>query len=94
MRRIRSAARKTSISELDTQIQELQQRKKELQAQRAERLGRLAMSAGLGDLDLRDDAFKAIFAEMAARFRASATTPEPATAARPAEVPAEGRAGN
>ncbi|WP_425106610.1 TraC family protein [Ancylobacter sp.] len=94
MSRIRSASRMTSIDEVDTQIQELQRKRKELQAQRAERLGRLAMSTGLGDLNLSDEAIKAAFSEVAARFRPSAITPELAATTTPAELFAESRSGH
>ena len=78
MSRVRATSKRTSILDIDAQIQELQRKRKELQAKQAERLGRIAMAAGLGEFDLTDDEVRSAFVELAARFRAKAGQGEPA----------------
>ncbi len=91
MSRIRSTSRMTSIVDIDAQIQELHRKRRELQAKQAERLGRLALAAGLGEFEQTDEELKAAFAEVAARFRprlapanSGIEAPSPAKAADPA----------
>ena len=71
MSRTRSLSKMTDIQEIDAALLELQRRRKDLIAKQAERFGRFAMMAGLGDLNLSDDDCKAIFKDAAARFRAA-----------------------
>lgn len=64
---------------LRDEIAKLQEQLKQAEAKEAERIGRVALKAGLGDLDIGDaDLFKS-FEELSARFRktAGAKTPTP-----------------
>ena len=56
-----SARTLSKILEMDVAMVELQRRRNELLAKQSERLGRLAVLAGLGDLNLSDDDCKALF---------------------------------
>lgn len=77
--------RRASISDIDAQIIELQNRRKELMGKQAERLGRIAMAAGLADLDIDDSELKAAFGEIAARFRGRTPKPgQPVNSTEPA----------
>ncbi len=78
MSRARANSKRASILDIDAQIMELQRKRKELQAKQAERLGRIAMAAGLGEFELNDDEMRGAFVELAARFRARAEQGEPA----------------
>lgn len=71
-------SKRGSILEIDAQILELQRKRKELEAKQAERLGRIAMQAKLGEFELSDDDLRKAFVELAARFRAKAGQGEPA----------------
>ncbi|MFG1298065.1 TraC family protein [Xanthobacter sp. V13C-7B] len=73
MARARSARRSTAISDIDAQIIELQKRRKELQDREAARIGKLAIAAGLAELNLDDDLIKAAFADVMSRFQSGET---------------------
>ncbi|WP_245489883.1 MULTISPECIES: TraC family protein [unclassified Mesorhizobium] len=62
-------ARITKVSKIQEEIAKLQEQLKAAQAKEAERLGDLAVKAGLSDLDVSDrDLLKAL-KEVADRFR-------------------------
>ncbi|WP_244412315.1 TraC family protein [Sinorhizobium sp. CCBAU 05631] len=64
-----SVARTTKVSKIQEEIAKLQEQLKAAQAKEAERLGDLAVKAGLSDLDVSDrDLLKAL-KEVADRFR-------------------------
>ncbi len=65
----RAARKKTNITEVDAKILELQKLRKELQAKQAERLGRLAMAAGVSDFEVPDEELTKAFEEVAENFR-------------------------
>lgn len=50
-------------------IERLQDRLRQAETREAERLGRLALKAGLGDLETEEGELVTLFAEVAARFR-------------------------
>lgn len=60
---------KTTIAEIDAQIETLRAKRKNLLVKANERFARLALKAGLAELDIPDSEFDAVFAEIATRFR-------------------------
>ncbi|MGX9394048.1 TraC family protein (plasmid) [Nitrobacteraceae bacterium UC4446_H13] len=69
------------------EIARLQDQLKAAETREAERIGRLALKAGLGDLEIEEDSLLAAFEEAAARFRKSGGGPKPVRAAPASEPP-------
>lgn len=60
--------RKTS-SKIREEIEKLQEQLKTAETREAERIGRIAVKAGLGDLEIEEGELADAFAEMARKFR-------------------------
>ena len=60
---------KKPSSKIKAEIIKLQERLKEAEAREAERIGRLALKAGLGEIEIDDAKLIRAFEEMAKRFR-------------------------
>jgi hypothetical protein len=60
--------RKTS-SKIRDEIERLQEQLKAAETKEAERIGRIATKAGLGDLDIEEGELSKAFASLAATFR-------------------------
>ncbi|THV20919.1 conjugal transfer protein TraC [Peteryoungia ipomoeae] len=63
---------KKPTSKIREEIARLQEQLKQAETRDAERIGRLALRAGLGELDLEETQLLAAFEELAARFRGAA----------------------
>lgn len=66
--------RKTS-SKIREEIEKLQEQLKAAETREAERIGRIAVKAGLGDLEIEEGELADAFAEMARRFRSGTAKP-------------------
>ncbi len=64
---------KKSSSTIRTNIARLQEQLKQAEADEAQRIGRIALKAGLGEIEVDDDELRAAFAELATRFQRSAS---------------------
>lgn len=64
--------RKTS-SKIREEIEKLQEQLKAAETKEAERIGRIAVKAGLGDLEIEEGELADAFAELARRFRPGST---------------------
>lgn len=64
-----------SSSGIREEIERLQEQLKLAEAKEAERIGRLAMKAGLGDVSVADAAILKGFKELTVRFQKQAETP-------------------
>lgn len=62
---------KKSSSTIRTNIARLQEQLKQAEADEAQRIGRIALKAGLGEIEVDDDELRAAFAELAERFQSS-----------------------
>lgn len=60
---------KKPSSKIREEIGRLQEQLKQAETREAERIGRLALKAGLGDLEIEDGELVATFEEVVARFR-------------------------
>ena len=60
---------KKPSSKIKAEIIKLQERLKEAETREAERIGRLALKAGLGEIDLDDAKLVGAFEELAKRFQ-------------------------
>jgi hypothetical protein len=60
---------KKPSSKIRDEIAKLQERLKVAETKEAERLGRLALKAGLGDIEIEDGELQAAFEDLAKRFR-------------------------
>ncbi len=60
---------KKPSSKIREEIGRLQEQLKQAETREAERIGRLALRAGLGDIDVEDGELVAAFQEVATRFR-------------------------
>ena len=69
-------------SRIREEIERLQEQLKLAETKEAERIGRLALKAGLGDLNVSDAELVAGFEEMAKRFQAGRKQKAPEPAAR------------
>jgi hypothetical protein len=72
-------ARKTLTERRSEKLEELERIKNELarlESRAAERIGRLALRAGLADLDVSDEQLSKEFAAIAAKFQARSTKKE------------------
>ncbi|TPL21115.1 TraC family protein [Mesorhizobium sp. B2-4-9] len=79
-----------SSSKIKEEIERLHDQLKAAEAKEAERIGRIAVKAGLGDLDVDEAKLSDLFAEIAVRFQPGSekrrqAAPKPA---RPAECDA------
>ncbi|KPF42632.1 conjugal transfer protein TraC [Rhizobium sp. AAP43] len=63
---------KKPTSKIREEIARLQEQLKQAETRDAERIGRLALRAGLGEIDLEETQLLASFEELAARFRGTA----------------------
>lgn len=73
---------KKPSSKIREEIARLQEQLKQAETREAERIGRLALKAGLGDIEIEERALVAALEEVAARFRKGS-----GRAARPATAP-------
>ncbi|MBO6727967.1 conjugal transfer protein TraC (plasmid) [Nitratireductor rhodophyticola] len=73
---------KKPSSKIREEIARLQERLKQAETREAERIGRLALKAGLGDIEIEERALVTAFEELAARFRKGS-----GRAVRPASAP-------
>ena len=69
-------------SRIREEIERLQEQLKLAETKEAERIGRLALKAGLGDVNASDTELVAGFEEMAKRFQAGTKQKAPGSAAR------------
>lgn len=60
---------KKPSSKIREEISRLQEQLRQAETREAERIGRLALKAGLGDLEVEDGEMVTAFEEVAARFR-------------------------
>jgi len=60
---------KKPASRIREEIARLQEQLKAAETREAERIGRLALKAGLGDVEIEDGFLQAAFEEIAGRFR-------------------------
>lgn len=60
---------KKPSSKIREEIARLQDQLRQAETREAERVGRLALKAGLGDIEIEDDEMLAAFGELAGRFR-------------------------
>jgi hypothetical protein len=60
---------KKPSSKIREEIGRLQEQLKQAEMREAERIGRLALKAGLGEIEIEDGELAAAFEEVAARFR-------------------------
>lgn len=61
-----------SSSKIREEIERLHEQLKAAETKEAERIGRIALKAGLGDLDIDEQKLADVFAEMAGRFQKGA----------------------
>ena len=73
---------KKPSSKIREEIARLQEQLKQAETREAERIGRLALKAGLGDIEIEERALVTALEEVAARFRKGS-----GRAARPASAP-------
>jgi hypothetical protein len=81
--------RKSSLK-IRGEIERLHEQLKAAEAKEAERIGRIALKAGLGDLDIDETKLTSVFAEIAGRFQNGHGKRRQATATP--DRPAEGNA--
>ncbi|MCV0398230.1 conjugal transfer protein TraC [Neoaquamicrobium sediminum] len=74
---------KKPSSKIREEIAKLQEQLKQAETREAERIGRLALKAGLGDIEVEERALVSALEEVAVRFRKGS-----GRAARPASAPA------
>ena len=79
-----------SSSKIRDEIERLHDQLKAAEAKEAERIGRIAVKAGLGHLDVDEAKLSELFGELAKRFQ-QASEKRPAAASKPAR-PAGGDA--
>ena len=60
---------KKPSSKIREEIGRLQEQLRQAETREAERIGRLALKAGLGDIEVEDGELVKVFEEVAARFR-------------------------
>ncbi|MCB1465903.1 MAG: TraC family protein [Rhizobiaceae bacterium] len=60
---------KKPSSRIREEIAKLQEQLKQAETREAERIGRVALKAGLGDLEIEESALQTAFEEIAATFR-------------------------
>lgn len=72
---------KQRATKLRDEIARLQDQLKQAETREAERIGRLALKAGLGDIEIADSDLIKSFEELAVRFRKAAGAKAPAAGA-------------
>lgn len=72
------------------EIARLQDQLRAAETREAERIGRIALKAGLGDLEIEEGALLRAFEEVAARFRKGGAGPKSARGSAAAEPPGAG----
>lgn len=80
---------KKASSRIREDIARLQEQLKQAEAREAERIGRIALKAGLGDLDVEEADFLSAFEALAERFRAGNAGSKQQHATRHDETSAE-----
>lgn len=80
---------KKPASKIREEIAKLQEQLKAAETKEAERIGRIALKAGLGDIEIDDADLQAAFEELAGRFRKG-----PVKGGKPASVPAGAPSGS
>ncbi len=81
---------KKPSSKIREEIARLQDQLRAAETREAERIGRIALKAGLGDLDIEDGDLLAAFEDVKARFRKSGGNAKSARSAHQAEPPGAG----
>ncbi|NGO66058.1 TraC family protein [Rhizobium daejeonense] len=66
---------KKPSSKLREEIARLQEQLKHAEAREAERIGRIALRAGLGEIEIEETDLQEAFEQLAKRFRGSKTVP-------------------
>ncbi|NDW07706.1 conjugal transfer protein TraC [Jiella pacifica] len=82
---------KKPSSKIREEITRLQNQLKAAETREAERIGRLALKAGLGDIEIDEAKLLGVFEEVAKRFRTSGADAKQSTAAPIQTVPAAGQ---
>ena len=72
---------KKPVIKLRGEIAKLQDQLKQAETREAERIGRLALKAGLGDIEIADTDLVKSFEELSARFRKATGAKAPASSA-------------
>jgi Arc/MetJ-type ribon-helix-helix transcriptional regulator len=83
---------KKPSSKIREELARLQEQLKQAETRDAERIGRIALKAGLGDIEIEESELQAAFEELAARFRKGAGQ-KPRSAATVSAGDAQSRAG-
>ena len=81
---------KKPASKIRADIARLQEQLKIAETREAERIGRLALKAGLGEIEIDDAKLVAAFEEIARRFRGVGNQQRKTTSAQDATGPASG----
>lgn len=84
---------KKPSSRIREEIAKLQEQLKQAETREAERIGRLALRAGLGDIEVEEGDLGAAFEELVARFRKGGGRPSKAASAQVAPGAASGQTG-
>ena len=84
---------KKPSSRIREEIAKLQEQLKQAETREAERIGRLALRAGLGDIEIEEGDLVAAFEAFAGRFRKGGGRLSKATSAQVASGAASGQAG-
>lgn len=84
---------KKPSSRIREEIAKLQEQLKQAETREAERIGRLALRAGLGDIEIEEGDLVAAFEEFAGRFRKGGGRPSKAASAQVTLGAASGQAG-
>jgi hypothetical protein len=67
---------KRPSSKIREEIAKLQEQLRQAETREAERIGRIALKAGLGEIEIEETALLAAFEELAGRFRAAGEKPD------------------
>ncbi|MBY5876215.1 TraC family protein [Rhizobium leguminosarum] len=78
---------KKPTAKIREEIARLQEQLKQAETRDAERIGRIALRAGLGEIEIEEGKLLSAFEEVAARFRAQARPPQ---GRKPATTPPNG----
>ncbi|WGR90863.1 conjugal transfer protein TraC (plasmid) [Bradyrhizobium sp. ISRA435] len=70
------------------EIARLQDQLKQAETREAERIGRIALKAGMGEIEIDEEALLAAFEDIAGRFRKGGSRPAKAATAIPPVAPA------
>lgn len=74
---------KKPVAKIRDEIARLQEQLKQAEGREAERIGRIALRAGLGDVEIEDAQILKAFEELTSRFRRSGGAKPAATHAAP-----------